>query len=736
MKKTPETAAKHTFSGYWISIGKTMMVPTPNTGNAPVFRKVFTVNETVESAEVFLCGLGWHELYINGTKADDSVLVPAVSRFEVRSNYIVYDVRHLLNPGRNCIAVILGNGWYNCQSTQKFSFDKAPWRDYPKLICDVVVNEKTAAVSDESWKFTDTPITYDALRSGEQYDARAEVPGFADSETDDSAWKSAKRCFPPGGDIEEEIIEPCRVMQRIKPVGVTKLFPHVAIYDFGVCLTGWCEISVTGKAGDTVTIDYSEKIRANGDIDNAENGMYITETPFQHDSYTLKGDGTEVWHPRFTYHGFRYAKVVSRGITVNSIEAHFVHTSFPEAGTFQTDSPYLNKLHENIIRSYLANYTGIPTDCPHREKNGWTGDAHLGCLVGMWNFDPERAYHHFLRILTDCQRKNGQLPCIAPTGGTYGFNWGAGPVFDFMLFEGVWQLWRFYGNTDVIEEFYDNMVRYLDFCLSMETDHLVSFGLTDWAHPVDVYAIPLRVTSTSFYYNCLQYMIKFAEVTGRAGDAAEYQKRADRVKLAFRKAFCRPDGSCNENSMTELACALYYKFTDTPEKTAELLVQKCREAGHRAIFGIAGAKLVPRVLSDHGYVEDAYKIVTQEEFPGWGYSIKQGATTLWEQWNGINSHCHIMYGSIDAWMYEYLAGINIEEPAFKVIRFAPCFVKGLNHVEASRKLSNGTVSAKWTRSGNEIVFECQIPEGSTAILEWNGTRETGLTGIQKRIIHL
>ena len=734
MKNSPPATAKHIFSGYWIGIGKTMLAPTPKTGNAPVFRKVFSVDETIASAEIFLCGLGWHELYVNGTKADDRVLAPAVSRFDVRANYIVYDVGHLLSPGANCIAVILGNGWYNCQSTQKWSFDKAPWRDFPKLICDAVVNRRIVAVSDESWKFADSPITYDALRSGEHYDARAEIPGFADAETDDSDWRPAKRCFPPGGDIDEEEIEPCRIMRRIAPVGVKRLSQHAAVYDFGVNLTGWCEITVTGKAGSAVTIDYAEKLRAGGDIDNTENGMYIRETPFQHDVYILKGDGAETWHPRFTYHGFRYAKVVAEDAAVDAIEAHFVHTDFPRTGTFQTDSPYLNKLHENIIRSYLANFTGIPTDCPHREKNGWTGDAHLGCLVGMWNFDPERGYHHFLRILADCQRKNGQLPCIAPTGGTYGFNWGAGPVFDFMLFEGVWQIWRFYGNVAVIGEFYDNMARYLDFCLSMSEDDLVSFGLTDWAHPEDANFVSLRVTASAFYYNCLQYMVVFAEVTGRRDDATEYRERADRVKRSFRKTFCRPDGSCSNNTMTELACALYYDFTETPEATAALLAKKCRDAGHRAIFGIVGAKLVPRVLSDHGYAEDAWKIVTQEEFPGWGYSIRQGATTLWEQWSGINSQCHIMFGSIDAWLYEYLAGIRIEEPAFKVIRFAPCFVEGVNRVEASRKIGGGMVYAKWIRTGNEIAFECHIPEGSTGILDLNGAVEAGLTGIQKRII--
>ena len=298
MKNPSMTAAKHIFSGHWISLGKTMLVPTPDTGNAPVFRKVFNVDEKIESAEIFLCGLGWHELYINGVKADDRVLAPAVSRFEIRANYIVYDVKHLLKPGKNCIAVILGNGWYNCQSTQKFSFDKAPWRDYPKLICDTVINKKVFAASDESWKFTNSPITYDALRSGEHYDARLEVPGFANAETDDSQWQHAKRCFPPGGDIEEEKIEPCRIMQRIKPVSVKKLSPYITIYDFGVNLTGWCEITVSGKSGAVVTIDYAEKIRASGDIDNTENGMYIKETPFQHDVYILKGDGTEIWHPR------------------------------------------------------------------------------------------------------------------------------------------------------------------------------------------------------------------------------------------------------------------------------------------------------------------------------------------------------------------------------------------------------------------------------------------------------
>ncbi len=255
-----------------------------------------------------------------------------------------------------------------------------------------------------------------------------------------------------------------------------------------------------------------------------------------------------------------------------------------------------------------------------------------------------------------------------------------------------------------------------------------------WAHPEDANFVALRVTASSFYYNCLQYMITFAGITGHSEDAVEYRRRSERVKNSFRKTFCRPDGGCSNNTITELACALYYDFTGTPDATAALLVEKCREAGHRAIFGIIGAKLVPRVLADHGFIEDAFKIITQDEFPGWGYSIKQGATTLWEQWSGINSQCHIMYGSVDGWLYEYLAGIKIEEPAFRVVHFAPCFVKGVNHVEASRKISSGAVSAKWTRDGDKIIFECHIPEGSTGILELNGIREAGLTGVQKRII--
>ena len=708
--------------GRWINAGQTMVAPTDEVVNAPYLRKSFDCKTKPKKTSVFLCGLGWHVLYVNGKKADDRVLAPTVSQFDKHVSYIEYDVTKLLKKGKNIVAVLLGNGLFNCR-VPKWSFDKAPWRDYPKLLCDILADGKIIAKSDSSWKVHDSPVIFNEFRNGEYYDARLEVPGFADPELDDSDWKNAVLCMPPGGRVTREMVQPCKIMRSYPALSSRFIASQETVYDFGTNLTGWCRIKVKGDAGVEVRIQYSEQVDpVSGRINRQEIAPYANFGVFQTDEYILKGDPDgEEYEPSFTYHGFRYAQIqICGNAELLDIQAQFVHTAFAETGDFESSDPMLNTLQRNTLQSFKSNFTGIPTDCPHREKNGWTGDAAIAAETGLWNFDMEAGYSHFMQILTDTQRPNGQLPGIAPTGG-WGFNWGSGPAWDNLLFEYPWQVYLFYGETELIEQYYDRFLLYLEYCRTREEeDGLLDFGLGDWCHWDRDAITPVEVTSSCCYYQNLQRTAFFADLLGRKADAAECRKRAVRIRKSFLHKFEHKDGTFADRSLTAAAAALYFGLVDERKavKSAKMLVRQVRKHKHKADFGILGAKYIPRVLAEYGYADDALEIITQKEFPGWGWQVEHGATSLWENWNGKDSQNHIMFGDISAWMYQYLGGIHPlkDTPGFRKFVIKPCFVQKLNFVKAEHISPFGKICSSWKREDGKIHFRCEVPDGCSAEL--------------------
>ncbi|MBQ9501844.1 MAG: family 78 glycoside hydrolase catalytic domain, partial [Lentisphaeria bacterium] len=348
---------KRKWQGYWIGGGE---------AEVPYFRKVFALKKTPRRAVCFLCGLGWHELRVNGELADDRVLAPVVTQFDRHVSYIAYDVTSLLKKGKNVITVLLGGGLYDARTVTNWRFHAAPWRDRPKLLCDLVCDGKTVLFSDDSWKTAPSPVTFSQMREGEHYDARLEDDRIFQPDFDDSCWADAQYCNPPGGLIVEEDLEPCRVCGRI-PGKRFDLSDQLFVYDFGVNVTGWCEIELEAPAGSSVVMEYAEHVLPHGDISKENISPYV-KGEFQTDKYTARGSGVEVWHARFTYHGFRYCRVriSDQHVKVIGLTACFIHNDFEERGRFSSSDEVLNKLQEITRRTYLCNYTGIPTDCPHR----------------------------------------------------------------------------------------------------------------------------------------------------------------------------------------------------------------------------------------------------------------------------------------------------------------------------------------------------------------------------------
>ncbi|MCF6175126.1 MAG: glycoside hydrolase family 78 protein [Victivallaceae bacterium] len=687
---------------------------------APYLRKIFTYDGNDAKATVAICGLGYYELYINGRKVGDHVLDPVVTHYDRRVGYVTYDVTEYLKLGENVIGVILGNGWYNSHTADSWHFDRAPWRDYPKLLLELMVDNSLLVVSDTSWKVFSGPIIFDGLRNGEIYDARLELTGWLEPDYDDREWIAAAGVAAPGGVIEAQTMPPCKVMRTFPVEKQWKLPSGEIVYDVGQNIAGWVRITVSGEAGTELIIKYSELLGDDNNIDQAGIASLVYSGEFQTDRYIMKGIGQETWEPRFTYHGFAYLTISGAdNVTIDMVEARVVYTAFEHSGQFSCSDETLNRLQACTVNSYLGNFVGIPTDCPHREKNGWTGDAQLAVETGLFNFSAASSYNQWIDSFADVQRPSGQLPGIIPSAG-WGFNWGSGPAWDSAFLIIPWNVYLFTGDSSAIEQHYGAMKKYVDYCRSRSPDNIALFGLGDWCHVDRSRIVNPALTSTAYYYFMCVLMAKFAEITGRSDDLKSYKDLARRIKKSFNAEFYRGNGIYANGEQTALGCALYYSLVEEVEKTAVLskLVEAVKNNDYKVDFGILGAKYIPRVLADNGEVEAAYSLITQPHFPGWGHWLERGATTLWENWNGAASQNHIMFGDISAWMYQYLAGIIPDEtqPGFKHLTIKPCPVSNLEWVKASCDTALGRVTSSWEKSASRFKLEVEIPQNSTATL--------------------
>ena len=697
--------------GLWIS-GDTAAPEKP----APMMMKEFMLDATPQKAVFTVAVAGWCEVLANGEKVGCDVLAPVTCQPDRRTSSLALDVTSLLRKGTNTLEVLLGNGWQNTFTIDAWGFANAPWIGAPKIRGELVCDGRTLFVTDGTWRAYDSPIVFNALRNGEWYDARRE--GQRINERAATVEK-----YAPWGIVSPEDATPCRVFEALEPKGVVKMTygPDIHVYDFGANISGWCEIEVEGEAGALVKLDYDESVNSRGSL-LGHIKKHTTgrgeKRPVQHDEYTLAGrKGGEKWHPRFTYHGFRYVQVDIRGkARLKSIRARFVHSAFDRAGTVKTSNATFAALQDATERSYLSNFVGIPTDCPHREKNGWTGDAQLAMETGLWNFEAKASYIHFLRMMLDAQRLNGAVPCIIPCTPTFGFGWGSGPAWDALLFEIPWQIYRFYGDDAPAREAYDAMKRYLAFIgEKADTDGLYAYGLGDWANWYkDNPGTPVRFTDSAYVYQFNRRLAFWAERFGEKGVAAKCAAVAERIKVAFNKAFYKGGGLYGEGRLTELAAPLYFEglcANGEEQKVAKRLVEAVRAKSHRAHFGILGAKWVPRVLAEHGYADDAFRMFVQSEMPGWAHWLKSGHGTLHEAWDDISSLNHIMFGDLSAWGYEYAAGIVPIEPGFRKIAFRPHVLEGVDSFIATHRTPFGKIKAGWKRVGGKVEFVCDVPDG-------------------------
>lgn len=719
------------WQGTWISDGADV-----NKRPAPYFRKVFQpVNKKIKSARAYIAAAGLYELYLNGEKVGNHRLDPMYTRFDRRNLYVSYDVTAQIQAGENAVGVLLGNGWYNMQSLAVWDFDQAPWRGRPAFCLDlrITYEDGTSSVvkSDGDWKTHSGPITFNSIYTAEHYDARLEQAGWNTADFNDKKWDEVSLRASPSTNVVSQLMQPIRDVETIAAKTIKTFNDSTYVFDLGRNIAGVTQLKVEGAAGTVIRIKHGERLLPNGHVDLSNIDVYYrpkdNTDPFQTDLFTLNGKGTETFKPKFNYKGFQYVEVTSSKpikLEKTSITGYFMHSDVPVAGTINSSSTLVNRLWAATNNSYLSNLFGYPTDCPQREKNGWTGDGHFAIESGLYNFDGITIYEKWLADHRDEQQPNGVLPDIIPTGG-WGYGTANGTDWTSTIAIIPWNVYLFYGDSKLLGDSYENIKRYVNYVERISPNGLTTFGRGDWV-PVKSES-PLEYTSSVYYYVDAVIAAKAAKMFGKKEDQVHYAALAEQIKSAINSKYFNPQtGIYGSGLQTELSVALQWGLVpeNLKAKVALNLAKRVKADGGHLDVGVLGARAILSALSENGQAQAAYDLAVQDTYPSWGWWIVNGATTLYENWNiqakrdiSLN---HMMFGEIGGWFFKGLGGILIDDaqPGFKNVLLRPNFVQGLDHFEATHEGPYGKIVSGWKRNGLQVSYTVTIPANSTATLRF------------------
>jgi len=704
-------------------------------GGGQLLRREFEIAGDVAEARAYVSGLGYYELRINGSRVGDRALDPPWSEYTKTVYYSVYDVTGLVKRGANAVGIVLGRGRYG----QRFRGVK--YYGEPRAIVMLRVKlsdgRLVEVVSDESWRCLEKgPILSDDIYNGYKYDAGLEPRGWDSPGFNDSSWHPCSRVEPPGGRLRSTATIPAtKAIAVLKPREHLSPAPGVHVFDFGQNITGWVRVRVRGgAAGAEIRVRHSETLNPDGSL----NTLNLRDAEAT-DIYILRGDEVEVLEPRFTYHGFRYAEITGYPGTpsMDDVEAVVVHADLEPIGSFTSSDRMLNSIHRITIWSLKGNLmNGVQTDCPQRdERMGWLGDAWLSSEAAALNFNMVRFYEKFVGDMIDAQREDGSIPDLVPP---YWENYPADPAWGTAIIYIPWVLYKYYGDRRALEAGYEAMKRWWNYLYSMAKGGILYFNkYGDWVPPGRVRSVehcPPEIISTWILYRDAKLLSEIASVLGRPGDSEYFEKRAGEILEAFNRSFLTErgyystytaqDGSKVQLGGSQTCNALPLAFDMVPgeavDRVLSSLVRSVEVEWDKHLnVGIIGAKYVPDVLARYGYAELAYEAITQDSYPGYGYMIREGATTLWERWEklsgrGMNSHNHHMLGSVDHWIYKYAAGLEALEPGFKRVLVKPLLYRRLGHASASIYTVRGLLSVEWESRGSVFRLKARIPVGSTA----------------------
>ncbi len=650
--------------GYWIRHRE------DDEERSVLFRKTFNISSTVESAILYICALGLGVCTINGKNVTEDKLWPAKTRYDKITIYQKYDVLRLLKTGENAIGVHVGDGMYHGEKGKE-------WYDTLKLKAVICIKYKSGQEeiisTDKTWKATFGPCLYGRMTKGEIYDSRLREKGFDLPHFDDRMWENAVIANEPGGIFTIMDMPPERVVKVTKPVNKIG-----NMYDFGINTSGWAKINLKGEKGQTVRIRYDELLDENGNFAGLINAFNKNHKLKHEDVFICSGEKEE-YAPSFCLHGFRYVKVENAPDDFE-IVAETVHTDLKKIGYFSCNDEMLNKIHQASVQATITNYHGIPTDCPHREQNGWTADAMLAAEQAVLNFDMHKVYQKWLNDFKYEQRPNGQLPGIIPFAFC-GYNWGNGPIYDSALILIPWYLYLENGKTDIINNMWDNMVRCVDYLSRRSNNGIADFGIGDWMSPKgkdsEENMCPVEVTNTAMLHLICITMSKLAKAIDK--DDTKWVDMAKKVKKAWRENFL--EDKKLEIYQTYYACGIFCSVFEEAEKPemARKLADLLKKNDYHIDCGFIGVKCIFSSLSDYGYAEEVYKMIVNPTYPGYAYWINRGMTTLCESWDMKDSVNHCAFSEVDNWFYKYLAGINLTENGIVI---QPIKLKEINYVKA------------------------------------------------------
>jgi alpha-L-rhamnosidase len=749
-------------------------LPSVENVSATMLRRDFKLAAKARRAIIYASALGVYELRINGQRVSDQLLAPEFTDYHTRTQYQAYDVTSLLRPGANAIGALLGDGWYAGGIGLAQALVKKPrniYGNHPRLIAQMEIElgdgKTERIVTDNRWRTTrEGAIRSSDILNGEEYDARREMPGWDRPNFDDKSWQAADVAAQVNTKLEAQPNEPIRVTQEIKPVSMNEPKPGVYVFDMGQNMVGWCRLQTQGKAGTTVTLRHAEILSPDGTI-YTDNLRIAKQT----DTYTLRGTGLETFEPHFTYHGFRFVEVtgLQERPQLAAITGRVFHSAMRETASFETSDPMLNKLWQNVLWTQRSNMHSIPTDCPQRdERMGWMGDIQIFVGTGIFNMDMAAFFTKWMKDVRDAQATDGRFADFSPQPfdkdkrftGVAG--WGdAGIVVP-------WRVWQLYGDKRQLAENFESSKRWIEFIRTNNPELLWKnkrgndYG--DWLNsdtfiyegfPRKGGQVPKEIFATMMFAYATDLLSRMAAVLGKGDEAKQYAALFTDIKAAFNKAYVSADGHIQGDTQAGYALALHFDLLPEslrPLAFKHLLDGIARYNGHMST-GFHSTYRMMLELTRAGHSDVAYNLINTRSFPSWGYSIENGATTIWERWDGyvkgrgfqdkgMNSFNHYAIGAVGEWMARVILGINNDDahPAYEHFFLRPSPGGGLKWAKGHYDSIRGRIESSWSVAAGSLKFDVTIPanttatiylpaKGSASVME-SGKLATRSTGVQ------
>ncbi|MBT8396372.1 MAG: family 78 glycoside hydrolase catalytic domain [Gemmatimonadetes bacterium] len=718
---------------------------------APLFRRTFLVGKGVKRARLYVVGLGYCELRLNGRRLSDHALDPAWTSFGKRVFYTSEDLTERLVEGENVLGAVLGNGWFN--PLPMLMWGRINIRDHllvgrPQVLVQLNIEYGDGSVqtvaTDEAWKVKPGPILRNSVYLGERYDARLEEPGWDEPGHDDRSWDPASRADPVPGELRASPIPPIRVTSRLTPITMREISPGAFIFDLGQNFAGWVKLRVEGPRGTTVRMRMGERIYSDGTLNpmtavagqikglredgTPRGGPGAPEIGWQANEYTLRGDGMEEYTPRFTFHGLRYVEVTGYPgtPTLDSIEGLRLNTDVESVGSFSCSNERFNRLHEVVQWTLLSNLFSVQSDCPGREKFQYGGDIVATSEMAIFGYDMASFYAKTVADHSDAARGEGWFTETAPFVGIAAGNYveGAGPISWGLAHPLLMaQLYQYYGDRRLIEEHFEAARTWVDLLEDHSDGFIIDRCIGDH-ETLD--PNPVELIATAHFYQSAVLVAGLAEILGRRQAEVRYRRLALEIRSAFLERFMEA-GTGRVGPATQAAQATALHLGLVPEGEVEAATQRMIDevldthGGHIAT-GIFGTKHLLNALFTAGQADVAYRMVDEPSYPGWGHMLERGATTLWETWaesDDVYSQNHPMFGSVSEWFYKCLAGIMPEADAVGFDRFqiAPSVPEGLPWVDATYVSVRGTVRSSWRLEGGLLHLDVEVPVNTTAVVQ-------------------